>query len=101
MAAKEFLMTVAVVLPHDGEGKRIVGGAAPHYPAEDISWLDFSGKEVMLQTSAGEMRFKVKEIHVFTSIWGGINIGLTLEDSLYLDAIKAGDKVFKFISDNL
>jgi hypothetical protein len=42
----------------------------------------------MIQTSAGDMLFGVKEIHVFTSIWGGINIGLTLEDVPWFNAVK-------------
>lgn len=53
----------------------------------------------MIHTSAREMPFRVKEIHVFTSIWGGINTGLMLVDALLLDAVKAGDKVFKLTSD--
>ncbi len=42
----------------------------------------------MIQTSAGDMLFGVKEIHVFISIWGEINIGLTLEDVPWFNAVK-------------
>lgn len=42
--------------------------ALSHYPTDDISWLDFRGKEVLIQTSAGEMPFRVKEIPVFINV---------------------------------
>lgn len=91
----ELLMTVGEIMPDGGErGKRIVGGAKPQYPTNELSWLNFRGKEVMIQTSRGDMLFKVKEIHVFHSIWGGINIGLTLEATPQLDAVRVGDKVW-------
>lgn len=83
------------MMPGGEGGIRIVGGAEPQYPTDDLSWLNFRGKEVMIQTSRGNMLFRVKEIHVFQSIWGGINIGLTLNDDPRLAAVKAGDKVFR------
>ena len=91
----ELLMTVGVIMPDGGEeGRRIVGGAEPQYPTYDLSWLNFRGKEVLIQTSRGDMLFKVKEIHVFHSILGGINIGLTLDATPQLDAVRVGDKVW-------
>ena len=58
----ELLMTVGVIMTDGGEGgKRIVGGAEPQYPTDDLSWLNFGGKEVLIQTSRGDMLFKVKE----------------------------------------
>lgn len=92
----ELLMTIGFIMPDGGEGgKRIVGTAEPRYPTDDLSWLNFRGKEIMIQTSRGDMFFKVKEIHVYNSIWGAINIGLTLDTDNQLDAIKVGDKVWK------
>lgn len=91
----ELLMTVGFIMPDGGEEeKRIVGRAEPQYPTDDLSWLNFIGKEIMIQTSRGDMFFKVKEIHVFHSIWGAINIGLTLDTDNQLNAIRVGDKVW-------
>ena len=91
--AMELLMTVDYIFK-DGE-KRIVGGAEPHYPTDDLSWLDFNGKEVMIQTMNGNLLFRVQKIDVFSSISGAINIGLTLDDISQIDRIRIGDKVFK------
>lgn len=92
----ELLMTIGFIMPDGGEeGKRIVGTIEPQYPTDDLSWLNLRGKEIMIQTSRGDMFFKVKEIHVFNSMWGAINIGLTLDTDNQLDAIKVGDKVWK------
>lgn len=58
----ELLMTVGVIMPDGGEeGRRIVGGAEPQYPTDDLNWLNFRGKEVLIQTSRGDMLFNVKE----------------------------------------
>ena len=86
-------MTVGYVFK-DGE-KRIVGGAEPHYPTDDLSWLDFNGKEVMIRTMNGNLFFRVRKIEVFSSISGAINIGLTLNDDSRFDMIRRGNKVFK------
>ena len=59
-------MTVDYIF-RDGE-KRIAGGAEPHYPTHDLSWLDFNGKEVMIRT---------------------------MNDDFRLNMIRTGDKVFK------
>ena len=57
----ELLMTVGEIMPDGGEGgKRIVGGAEPQYPTDDLSWLNFRGKEVMIQTSRGDIFFQSK-----------------------------------------
>ena len=89
----ELLMTVSYIFK-DGE-KRIVGGAEPHYPTDDLSWLDFNGKEVMIQTMNGNLLFGVQKLDLFSSISGAVNIGLTLDDDSQFDVIRIGDKVFK------
>lgn len=94
----EFLMEVGVILPDDEKGKRIAGGADPHYSTNDLSWLDINGKEILIQSVHNNLFFKVKKAEVFTAIWGGINIGLTLEYDAQLDAISIGDKVFKILN---
>lgn len=55
-------MTVGFVF-NDGE-KRIVGGAESHYPTDDLAWLDFMGKEIMIQTAKGGLFFIVKIIDI-------------------------------------
>lgn len=92
-------MTVGFVF-NDGE-KRIVGGAESRYPTDDLAWLDFIGKEIMIQTANGGMFFIVKKIDIFPSISGAINIGLTLDADTWFDAIQEGDKVFKIIDKSI
>ena len=91
---KELMLKVDFIF-NDEKGKRIVGGAEPNYSTDDLRWLDFNGKEIMIQTSKGDMFFIVKKIDVFSSISGAINIGLTLDADTQFDAINIGDKVFK------
>ena len=90
----ELIMKVDLIF-NDEKGKRIVGGAEPNYSTDDLGWLDFNDKEIMIQTAKGDMFFKVKKIDVFPSISGAINIGLTLDDDAQFDVINIGDKVFK------
>lgn len=92
-------MTVGFVFK-DGQ-KRIVGGAESRYPADDLAWLDFMGKEIMIQAAKGGLIFKVKRIDIFPSISGDINIGLTLDADTQFDSIKVGDKVFKIIDKSI
>ena len=47
----EFLMEVGLILEDGERGKRIAGGADPHYSTEDLSWLDIAAKEILIQTS--------------------------------------------------
>ena len=89
----ELLMTVGYIFK-DGE-KRIAGGAEPHYPTDDLSWMDFNGKEVMIQTMNGNLLFGVQKMELFSSISGALNIGLTLDVDSQFDVIRIGDKVFK------
>ena len=91
---KELIMKVDLIF-NDEKGKRIAGGAEPNYSTDDLGWLDFNDKEIMIQTAKGDMFFKVKKIDVFPSISGAINIGLTLDDDAQFDVINIGDKVFK------
>ncbi len=91
----ELIMTVGFIFKDGEKGRRIVGGAEPNYSTNDLSWLNFNGGEIMIQTLKENMFFKVKKIDVFPSISGAINIGLTLDADTQLDAISVGDKVFK------
>ena len=93
----ELLMTVGFIFKDGEKGKRIVGGAESHYPTDDLGWLDFTGKEILIQTSKGDLYFKVIKIDTFPSISRAINIGLTLDSDTQFDVIKVGDKVFKII----
>lgn len=93
------LMRVDFILEDGEKGKKIVGGAKSCYPTDDLSWLDFNGKKIMIRTLEGDLYFKVSRIDVFNSISGAINIGLTLNEDIRLDAIHIGDLVFKVISE--
>lgn len=94
----KLLMIVDFIFKNGEKEKRIVGVAESHYPVNNLSWLNFNGKEIMIQTSKDDLFFKVKKIDVFSSISGAINIGLTLDADTQFDAVNIGDKVFK-ISD--
>lgn len=94
----ELIMKVGFIFKDSGKGKRIVGGAESHYSTNDLNWLDFNGKEIMIQTPKDEFFLKVKKIDVFSSISGALNIGLTLDDDMHFDAISIGDKVFKILN---
>lgn len=94
----ELIMTIDFIFKDSEKGKRIVGGAEPHYSTNDLSWLDFNGKEVMIQTSKDKFFLKVKKIDVFPSISGALNIGLTLDDEVQFENISIGDKVFKVLN---
>lgn len=94
----ELIMTVGFIFNDDEKGKRIAGAAESHYSTDDLRWLNFSGKKVLIKTKKENLYFKVKKIDVFPSISGAINIGLTLDEDVQFDAISIGDQVFK-ISD--
>lgn len=91
----ELIMRVGFIFKDGDKGRRIVGGAEPHYSTDDLSWLNFNGKEIMIRTLKDDIFFKVKKVDVFPSISGAINIGLTLDDDTQFDSINVGDKVFK------
>ena len=93
----ELLMTVDFIFESEEKGKRIVGGADPHYPTDDYGWLNFIGKEILIQSSKGDLFIKVKKIDVFPSISGKVNIGLTLDVDKLFDAVAKGDKVYKIL----
>lgn len=38
-------------LEMDEKGKRIVGGTGPNYSTDDLGWLDFNNKEIMIRSS--------------------------------------------------
>lgn len=79
------------------KGKRIVGGADPKYPVEDLSWLDFTDKDIMIRTKSNDLLFKVKKIDIFPAISGKLNIGLTLYDDEQFNFLNIGDKVYKVV----
>ncbi len=91
----EFLMKVDIIFKDDKKDKRIVGGANSKYPIEDLSWLNFIDKDVMIKTKSGDFLFTVKKIDIFTSISGLLNIGLTLYDNTNFNHLNIGDKVYK------
>ena len=70
----EFLMEVAYIFKNGEKGKRIVGGADSKYPTNDISWLNFTNRNVMIMIKEEEFIFKVKKVDVFPSISGALNI---------------------------
>ena len=96
----ELLMTIDYIFTDEKKGKRIVGGAKPYYSATDLGWLNVIGKKVLIQTSKGEIYFKVIKADVFTSIAGAINIGLTLEADALFESICKGDQVFKIVEED-
>ena len=91
----ELIMTVSHVF-RDGEN-RIAGGAESHFPTDDLGWLDFIGKEIMIQTSKDDLFFRVQKIDVFPSISGAVNIGLTLDADARFEDVNVGDKVYKIL----
>lgn len=91
----ELIMTIGFIFKDGEKGKRIVGGAESNYSTNDLSWLNFNGEKILIRTSKEDIFFKVRNIDVFPSISGAINIGLTLVDDIKFDAISVGDKVFK------
>lgn len=93
----ELIMTVGFIIKNSEKGNKIVGGAELCHSTSDLSWLNFDGEEILIQTSKEDMYVVVRKIDVFPSISGAINIGLTLDDAVQLDAISVGDKVFKII----
>ncbi len=88
-------MEVGVIFKDDGKDKRIAGGANSKYPIEDLSWLNFINKDVMIKTKRGDFVFTVKKIDIFISISGSLNIGLTLYDNINFNHLNIGDKVYK------
>lgn len=91
----ELIMTIGLIFKDGEKGKRIVGGAEQNYSTNDLSWLDFNGEKVLIRTGKEDVFLKVKNIDVFPSISGAINIGLTLVDDEKFNTISVGDKVFK------
>lgn len=95
----ELIMTIGFIFKDGKKGKRIVGGAESNYSTNDLSWLNFNGEKILIRTSKEDIFFKVRNIDVFPSILGAINIGLTLVDDIKFDAISVGDKVFKILNE--
>lgn len=91
----EFLMEIAYIFKNGEKGKRIVGGADSKYPTKDLSWINFTNKNVMIMIKEEAFLFKVKKVDVFPSISGALNIGLTLYEDTNFDSINIGDKVYK------
>lgn len=91
----EFLMEIGFIFKDGEKGKRIVGGADTKYSCENLDWLNFKGKNVMIRTKKGFIYLKVKKIDIFPSIAGALNIGLTLYDNEKFDLLNIGDKVYK------
>lgn len=91
----EFLMEIGFIFKNGEKGKRIVGGADFKYSCENLDWLNFTGKDVMIDTKKGFTYFKVKKIDIFPSIAGALNIGLTLYDNEEFVLLGIGDKVYK------
>lgn len=94
----EFIMEIGYIFKDGDKGKKIIGGADQKYPMNDLSWLNFIHKTILIRTKKGDFLFKVKNIDIFPSISDALNIGLTLHDDLAFDLIDVGDKVYK-ISD--
>lgn len=51
----ELLMIIDYFFDDSEKIKRIVGGAEPYYSTNDLSWLDFNGKKVMIRTLKGDL----------------------------------------------
>lgn len=94
----ELLMTIDFILQDTEKTKRIAGGAETHWPTDDLRWLDFTGKNIMIRTDKKDLYFTVTKIDISTSIWGAINIALTIDADAQFDAVHRGDKVFKIIN---
>ena len=91
----EFLMEIGFVFKDGEKGKRIVGGVNSKYSCENLEWLNFKEKNVMIKTKKGYIHLKVKRIDIFPSITGALNLGLTLYDDEKFDLLNIGDKVYK------
>lgn len=95
----EFLMEIGFLFRTGEKGKRIVGGADSKYSVEDLSWLNFTNKNIMIKTKNSELLFKVKTIDIFPAISGNLNIGLTLYDDEQFHFLNIGDKVYKIVEE--
>jgi len=95
----ELIMKVGFIFNDENKGKRIVGGTDLKYPTEDLRWLDFTEKNIIIRAQKEDIYFKVKKIDVFSSIAGLINVGLTLYDNNdQFELINTGDEVYKIFA---
>ena len=90
----EYIMIVDLILKDEEKGKRIAGGANPHYSTTDLSWLNVIGEEILVQGPYENLFFKVEKVEIFPGFTGALNIGLTLEDKAEFESISEGDKVY-------
>lgn len=94
----EFLMEIGFLFK-TGE-KRIAGGIDSKYSVQDLNWIDFINKNIIIKTKNNDLLFKVKKVDLFPAISSRLNIGLTLYDYQQFDFLNVGDKVYKIAEED-
>lgn len=89
----KFLMTIDFIFKND-EKQKIVGGTNLKYSDESFHLLNIINKDVVMKTKNENFIFQVKNVDVFSSISGLLNVGLTLYDSKEFNFLSIGDEVY-------
>ncbi|NDO47415.1 hypothetical protein [Clostridium sp. MD294] len=87
-----FLITINFILFLNIKCKRVVGGTSLNI-IDDLSWLNIINGYIMVKTKSRNFIFKVKNIDLFWSISGFLNIGLVLYDSKEFNFLSIGYEV--------
>lgn len=90
----EFLMKIGFIFKNDEKQKRIVGGTSLKYSNESFHLLNIINKNIVVKTKNENLIFQVKNVDVFSSISGSLNVGLTLYDSKEFNFLSIGDEVY-------
>lgn len=90
----EFLMKIDFIFKNDEKQKRIVGGTSLKYSNESFHLLNIINKNIVVKTKNENLIFQVKNVDVFSSISGSLNVGLTLYDSKEFNFLSIGDEVY-------
>lgn len=94
------IMQVGYSINHEKLGCIIVGGADPSFTSNDSKVPYLVDKHIMVKTSKGDKKFKVKKMELSTSIIGMTNIGITIYDSQNFSEVNTGDEVFVLLDEN-
>lgn len=92
----EFIMTICDIW-FDSKIGFVIVGTNPEITHDNTSKLCRLGEKIVIVDEVESLTFKVRDIELSSSSWGGDvpNIGLVLDDSSNLNKIKIGDKVYK------
>lgn len=90
------VMQIGYSIDHKELGCIIVGGADPVFSSNNTKVPYLVYKYIMVKTATEELKFKVKNMDLSTSISGMLNIGITVYDSDDFSKIKTGSDVFVY-----